>query len=158
MFMLARAVTCISHNTCLHRPQHLFTSANTGTCVGHIIVPATGRWHSWIPRVPGIRPARHSVMALCATPRLSDHPILLTTKQDKMMQQQQPPLLNNEAQCYQLQHHQPQPQQFLFAFFAVFFFSTPQDHPHIIVSPISFEEEDSSENTNALIKCLLEGE
>ena len=69
MFTSARDVTCISHNTCLHRPQrrpilgpasathlymsatipvyigqscglcrpqHLFTSANTGTCIGHI--------------------------------------------------------------------------------------------------------------------------
>ena len=65
LFTSARAVTCIGHNMCLRRPQHLFTSANTGTCVGHIIVSATGQWHSQIPGVPGIRPARHSVMALC---------------------------------------------------------------------------------------------
>ena len=32
---LARAVACIGHNTCLCRPQHLFTSASALTCVGH---------------------------------------------------------------------------------------------------------------------------
>ena len=31
---LARAVACIGHNTCLCRPQHLFTSATTPAYVG----------------------------------------------------------------------------------------------------------------------------
>ena len=49
----------------LRRPQYLFTLARAVAYIGHIIVPATGRWHSWIPGVPGS--SRHSVMALCDT-------------------------------------------------------------------------------------------
>ena len=35
LFTLARTVTCIGHNTWLGQPQHLFTSADTGSCIGH---------------------------------------------------------------------------------------------------------------------------
>ena len=66
LFTLARAVTCIGHNMCLRQPQHLFMSANTGTCVGHIIVPATGQWHSRLGTVCQSREWKQS--AQCSAP------------------------------------------------------------------------------------------
>ena len=42
-------------------PEYMAASAIAFVFVGHINVPATGRWNSRIPRVPGIRPARHTV-------------------------------------------------------------------------------------------------
>ena len=43
------------------RPEYLPTSAQTLVFVGQIDIPATGRWDSRIPGVPGIRTARHIV-------------------------------------------------------------------------------------------------
>ena len=43
------------------RPKYLHTSAQTLVFVGQIDIPATGRWDSRIPGVPGIRTARHIV-------------------------------------------------------------------------------------------------